>query len=107
MALDTAQYVDRTAAPIGQSTYRRLGADANYRIVAREAVGDSGIEVVTAWLGTDHGPDPVPEHPLTFGSVALLPDGRGDLFEDVELFSSDEQQASGTIAICSHASGLL
>ena len=80
---------DRSGRPIDLARYVELYADPGYRVVARDQVGDR--QVVTAWLGIDHGPVADSAEPLIFGTVALEADGQ--LWQGRELLAGTETDA--------------
>lgn len=82
-------FFDRDGQPIDLARYVELHADPEYRVVARDAA--DGREVVTVWLGIDHGPLADTAGPLIFGTVALEPDGQ--LWQGRELFAATEAEA--------------
>lgn len=65
---------DRSGAPITLTRYIELHGDENYRILAGDRVGER--EVVTAWLGIDHGLIGDECTPPIFTTVVLEPDGQ-------------------------------
>lgn len=90
-------FFDRSGRRVALERWMELRADPAYRFLRRTAVAD-GVEVITAWLGTDQG-DGLGGEPLTFGTVTYrAATGRftGERFaatEDQALADHDEQVA--------------
>ena len=89
-------FYDRSGTPIGLDTFTEHFADDTYRFLRRDTVtrpGGERLEVVTAWLGVDQSMGEA-DRPLIFGTVALDLERDSTLWENRELWTATEADAT-------------